>query len=334
MTPQTATTSNQPPVRDRGVLRWPPGALIIAAYVLLLIVTVSTYPQFFATGNLENLGKQSVAIGLVAVGVTFVVIGGNYDLSVGGIAGLAGVLYAGSAPDHGAWFGVVVGLLAGAVCGLVNGVLVTALRINSFMCTFATGAGFLGLALKQQGPSEIVLTDQRSRYFATASVGGVPVSIIVLVLVLVVGAVLLSGTKFGQDTYAVGAGAAESARLAGVAVRRVRVSAFVISGLTSGAAGAVIASQIGVGSATSNSDFAIDALAIVVVGGISIVGGSGAMWRTVLGLLILATMNNLFDALSWSTQSREIAVGAVILIALAVHRVSGVRPRQPTQQVA
>jgi len=332
MTRQTATSGRQA-ARDR-LLRWLPGALIVAAYVVLLTVTVSTYPEFFETGNLENLGKQSVAIGLVAVGVTFVVIGGNYDLSVGGIAGLAGVLYAGSAPDHGAWFGVVVGLLAGALCGLANGVLVTALRINSFMCTFATGAGFLGLALKQQGPSEIVLTDRQSRYFATASVGGVPVSIIVLLLALVVGAVLLSGTKFGQDTYAVGAGTSESARLAGVAVRLVRVYAFVISGLTSGAAGAVVASQIGVGSATSNSDFAIDALAIVVVGGISIVGGSGAMWRTVLGLLILATMNNLFDALSWSAQSREIAVGAVILIALAVHRVSRVRLRQPAERVA
>ena len=177
-------TDVEPAQRNRFSLRWPPGALIIAAYVVLLVVTVQAYPHFFAGGNLENLGRQNVAIGLVAIGVTFVVIGGNYDLSVGGAAGLAGVLYAESAPHHGAWFGLFVGMLAGALCGVVNGALVTLLRINSFMCTFATGAAFLGIALQRQGPSEIVLNDARSRYFATAAVGGFPVSVMLLLMLV------------------------------------------------------------------------------------------------------------------------------------------------------
>jgi ribose transport system permease protein len=307
--------------------RLPPGLAIIAAYLLLLVSSRLAYSGFFAGHNIENLFRQNVALGLLGIGMAFVIIGGNFDLSAGSILGLAGVLYALTAQHHPGLLAWLVALGAGVGCGVCNAVVVARFRVNSFMATFATGIIIGGIALRYQGPSEVQVTGASAGWIGTADWGGVPVVILLLAVVFAVGAIMLDRTRFGQNVHAVGDNA-EAARLAGIPVRLVRSLTFVISGLLAGLAGIVLTAQVGVGAANSGTNLTLNAIAVVIVGGIAAVGGEGAMWRAGLGLLILATLQNVFAALSWSTQAQEIAIGLVILAALGADRLGQDRRRR------
>jgi ribose transport system permease protein len=317
-------TDHGEPAGNAGGLRVPSGAGIVFAYVLLVIAARLAYHGFFAGHNLLNLLTQNVGLGLTALGVAFVVIAGNFDLSVGAIYGLAGVLAARLADPDPVALALAVGLLGGLVCGLINSVVISRFRVNSFIGTLATGFVITGISLAFAKTGTVVASKESFISVGTAKLGGVPVSIIVLAVAFAIGAVLLARTRFGQGVYAVG-GNAEAARLAGIPVRRVVMFTFLISGVLTAVGGVITASQIGVGQADVGNSLPLDALAVVVVGGISITGGQGAIWRAALGLLIIATMNNLFAGLAWSENAQEVAKGGVILIALAADRLQHTR---------
>jgi ribose transport system permease protein len=257
--------------------------------------------------------------------MAYVIIGGSYDLSVGGIAGLAGVLFAKVTISNSIALGVVVALAVAVVCGVINGFIVAKLRVNSFMATFATGLAFVGLALHYQGPRQISVNTAHFDALGRAKWGPIPEPIVLMVLGFVIGGVVLQMSRFGQNVYAVG-GNREAARLVGIPVNRTWGATFAISGLMAGSGGIIIASQLGLGSSSSGQSLPIEAIAAVVVGGISVYGGEGRMWRAALGLLILATLNNVFVALSWSSQAQDVAEGIVILLALAANRAVRMAP--------
>ncbi len=295
--------------------RLPPGSAIVLAFVALVIGSRLAYPGFFDGNNLENLLRQNVGLGLAALGVTFVIIAGGWDLSVGSTASLAGVLYARISLHDPVVVGALVGLAAAMGAGLVNGLLITRLRLDSFITTLATGVIFSGLALTFTASGGVTVNKSGFSYLGLAHWAGIPLDIVILVVMFVLGAILLARTRFGQSVHAVG-GDPEASRLAGIPVRRVRVWTFVMSGGLAGLAGLIATSKVGLAQSDANASLTLDAIAVVVVGGISIRGGEGAVWRAALGLLILATLNNLFDALQWSQQVQDVTKGAVILIAL------------------
>lgn len=263
--------------------------------------------------------RQNVSLGLVGLGVAFVIISGNFDLSVGALFGLAGVLFARMAQHNAIAIAIVVAVLACLAAGVINGIIVTRLRVNSFIATLASGAMFGGVALEIAENGTVEVAKESFFQFSLAHVFGVPIDLVILVVAYVIGAIVLARTRFGQAVYAVGSDE-ESARLAGIPVKSIRTATFVISaGLTS-IAGALAASKVGAGQAESGTALTLDAIAVVVIGGISITGGDGAIWRVAIGVLILATLTNVFAGLAWSTQAQEVAKGCVILIALAVNR--------------
>ncbi len=265
--------------------------------------------------------QQNVGLALTVVGMTYVIIGGAYDLSVGGIAGLSGVVFAKMSLTHSIFLAAVIALVGGIVCGAINGFIVAKLRVNSFMATFSTGLVILGLALYWQGPEQITVLTSSFGAIGLAKWGIFPEAIITMVLVFVLGGVVLQLSKFGQRVYAIG-GNREAARLVGIPVNRIWAMTFVVSGGLAGLAGVFIASQLGLGSSSSGQSLPIEAIAAVVVGGISVYGGEGRMWRAALGLLILATLNNVFVALSWSSQLQQVIEGLVILLALGANRLT------------
>jgi ribose/xylose/arabinose/galactoside ABC-type transport system permease subunit len=304
------------------------GALFVAYAALIVFVAVAD-PKFFHGTNLKNLFVQNAALAIVTVGMAVVIIGRNYDLSVGGIAGLAGVLFAKLSNEHSVLLAGVVAVLVAVACGLVNGIVVARLNVNSFMATFATGLVFSGLALQYQGPRQITVSKPGFDRIGLANWGPVPEPIVLTVAAFVVGTIVLQRTRFGQNVYAVGSNR-ESARLVGLPVQRTLVATFAVSGFTAGLGGLVLASQLGLGSADSGRSLPIEAIAAVVVGGISVYGGEGQLWRAALGGLILATMNNVFIGLSWSTETQSVAEGVVILLALGANRLVGRTRRDRT----
>jgi ribose transport system permease protein len=307
--------------RTASRMHLPPGTAIVLAYLALLVAGRLAYPGFFAGDNVENLLRQNVGLGLVALGVAVVMIAGGFDLSVGSVASLSGVLFARIALSEPVVLAAIVGLLAGTAAGVVNGLLITRLRLDSFMTTLATGVVISGLALSFTAQGGVTVDKAGFSYLGLAHWAGIPLDLIILVVAFVVVAVLLARMRFGQSVYAVG-GDAEAARLAGIPVPRIRVATYALSGGLAALAGLIVTSKVGLAQSDASASLTIDAIAVVVVGGISIRGGEGAIWRAALGLLILATLNNLFDALQWSQQVQNVAKGTVILLALGAEVLS------------
>ena len=214
------------------------GSGLLVAYIVLIIFVAITDSKFFTWNNIESMLVQNAGLALVVIGMTFVIIGGAYDLSVGGIAGLSGVVFAKVALTNSIAVAGIAAVAAAVVCGVVNGFIVAALRVNSFMATFATGLAFAGIALQYQGPRQVAVFTPGFDAIGSAKWGPVPEPIVLIVVAFLVGGVLLQSTRFGQNVYAIGANR-EAARLVAIPVNRMWSLTFVISGLMAGLGGII-----------------------------------------------------------------------------------------------
>lgn len=290
---------------------------MIFALIGVVVAAEIVYHPFLSITNLQNLAIQNAPVALAAVGMTFVIIVGGFDLSVGGILGIGSVLFAklavGGMPIVVALALVLVG---GLVCGLVNGLVITRLNVNSFVATLGTGALFTGIAdlYSNSAPVEAIVPG-----FSTLGSSrplGIALPVIILVVIYIAGAVVLGRTVYGRSVYATG-GSRDAARLAGMRVDRVQLTAFLISGVLAGLAGAILASTLSTGEFNQGSGLPLEAIAAVVIGGTSLYGGEGAIWRTIVGVLFLATLSNLFSSLSVNEAVREMVTGGVVVMAVA-----------------
>lgn len=294
---------------------------MVGVLVLLVIAAQLAYSGFLQIGNIWNLLGQSAPTGLVAVGMTFVIVGGGFDLSVSSLFAVGAVVSAALAGHMPVPLAVLVAVLAGGAGGLINGVLITRLRLNSFVVTLATTSVFSGIAFVISKSEPIVPSGSAYSFLGTKTVGGVPLTVIILAVVFVIGGVVLSRTVYGRSVHAVG-GNREAARLAGLRVDLIRASTYVLTGLCAALAGVFLASQTGTGSADMGSTVALQSIAMVIIGGTSLLGGEGAMWRTLVGMLILATINNLLDSLAVSSAVQLLAQGLVVLVAVSLDTLS------------
>ncbi len=289
----------------------------IVVFFLALFVALSFLSNvFFSKTNFLNILDQTAPAGIIACAMTIVIIGGGFDLSVGAIFALGGVVAAQTAPHIGVWEGMIVGALFGLGLGIVNGLLITVGRINSFIATLASSFMFYGLG--QVMTNGFLVTDSSSSFAALGNNGfaGVKYSIWLFAAVAVCSTVILTRTTLGRYVFAVG-GNAEAARLAGVRVDLVRITTFALTGLASGIAGVLVASRISQGQADSGADLTLTTIAAVVIGGTSILGGEGAVWRSVLGVLLLALIGNGFNLLNVNPVYQQIVEGAIIILAVA-----------------
>jgi ribose transport system permease protein len=292
----------------RYAMLWVLIALVIAAQLI--------YPGFLNINNLRDMLAQNAAVGVIAVGMTFVIIAGGFDLSVGGIYGLAAVAFARLSNDLPLWADIAVVLLVGLIAGLINGGIVTRMRVNPFVATLGTASLFEGCALIYSDTQPVTVANG----FGTPGTGavlGIPISVAVTVVVFAAGAFLLARTTFGQSVHAVG-GNDEAARLAGVRVSLTRTATYAVTGLCAAVGGFLDTSKLGVGQADQGSALPLLSIAIVILGGTSLRGGEGAMWRTVIGLLIMATLTNLFNSLAINTAVQSLVQGAVLIAAVSL----------------
>lgn len=324
MTIATATTRPSPQERRtrRSQLARDYG---IVFSILLLVVALSIGTDTFLTGaNLRNLTDQLVVVGILACGATLCIISGVFDLSssaVLAVSAIAGVL---ATQEFGVPAGFLVAIIVGALLGLLNGLIVTGIGVHSFIATLASSIVFRGVAVLLTGgaivyPLADQMVDFRTLNYRVQPLG-LTVASWVFFAVVAVTWILLSRTTFGRSLYAVG-GNAEAARLAGISVERTRIWALVISGICAALAGLVLASRGGSAQASLGTGLELTAIAATVVGGTSIMGGEGAIWRAAAGVLILQLFSNGFNLLGWDTTYQQVLTGALILIAVSVDQV-------------
>jgi ribose transport system permease protein len=301
---------------------------IVVAFIVLFVVLALTTPNFLSVDNLLNVLNQNAFIGIAACGATLVIIGGGFDLSQGAVYALSGAVAAWGVVHANPALGLAAGVLVGPVLGVLNGVLVSVLGIHSFLATLASGLMFAGLAIAVTGGFLIDASDSAAMTWLGREelIGGIPNPILLFALVVVAFGFVLSSTKLGRYVYAVG-GNPEAARLSGVRVGAVTAATFVLSGLTASLAGLVEVSKSGTGQAApgGTDTLALSAIAAVVIGGTSIKGGQGAIWRTVLGVLLLALITNAFNILNIEPQYQGILTGAIIVLAVAVNTLAARR---------
>jgi ribose transport system permease protein len=290
----------------------------IVGFFLALFVVLSVSSDVFLTSdNLSNMVEQWAPIGIMACAGTLVLIAGGLDISVGAIFALSGVVAAKAAnATDSALIGWLAGCGAGAALGACNGFVTTVGRVNSIIGTLASGLIVRGLAIAITGGFIVEASDAFGVLGKDRALG-LSLSTYVLVVWVVVMIIVLHRTVFGRYIYAAGDNP-EAARLSGVPVHWVRGTTFVISGLSAGIAGVIAASRVGAGQAEAGAGIEFQVLAAIVLGGVSLVGGAGAVWRTVLGVLLLAMIGNGLNLLGVDPLYQMIVQGGIILIAVAV----------------
>jgi len=290
---------------------------MIWVLIAVIILARAYYPGFFEYGNIKNLLSQNAALGMVALAMTFVIICGGFDLSVGGTVVLASVLYAGFSNDHSLMVAFLMTLAIGLFVGLFNAIAVTVLKVNAFVATLASSSLVTAAALIYSDSGPVASRNPKFNEFGTGDLLGVPKVGWVLIITFVLGALVLARSVYGRSIYAVG-GNYEAARLAGIRANLVRGSTYLLTGAAAATAGVMLASRTGIGQPQVVGDFTLGSIAIVIIGGTSLLGGEGALWRTGIGLLIVATLRNLFDSLALGSDVQMLVEGTIVLLAVAL----------------
>jgi ribose/xylose/arabinose/galactoside ABC-type transport system permease subunit len=328
----TAAPGSPSTVARLRAVDWRTYGLPIALLVIVLVGTVSS-PYFLVDtsrsgldvirwGNIIDILVRSSLSGILSIGMTYVILTGGIDLSVGAIVGIAGV----SAATFGAFGPVAMlsaGLVTGLVVGLVNGFLVTYGRVVPFIATLATMTIARGLALTLTNSAPVRIEDPG--YIALGAgrlFDAIPYMVIVAAVVTFVGWFGLAKTRFGREVYAVG-GNPEASRLSGIPVKRTIFFVYVISGLCAGLAAILDSARTNTAQPSAGSGYELDAIAAVVVGGTSLFGGRGSIVGTIFGVLIIQTISNIFVLLNVPFNAQLVVKGVIILAAVMLQRRAG-----------
>jgi ribose transport system permease protein len=299
-------------VRDYGI--------VVFAAALFIYFSIAS-PVFLTSQNLLNLVYQNATIGIAACAVTFTIIAGNFDLSLGSIFVLSEVLGAYAAVHLGVWWAFPVAIFSGLMMGLINGLLVTKLHVNAFLATLASALSFGGIAVGvTHGGLLITPSSHVFTFLGQNRVAGIQYPVIIFAVVAIVLQLVLAYTVFGRHLYGVGDNS-NAARLSGLKVSRTVIFTFVITGAACGLSGLIDSSTTGSGTSDMSGlggTLALLAIAGVALGGTSIFGGVGSVWRTVLGVLMLGMITNGFDLLAVPDYWQNIVRGILIIIAVAI----------------
>ena len=302
---------------------------VLVAMAGLIIAGIITSPAFVRPMNLLNVARQISMVGILGVGMTFVILSAGIDLSVGSIVAVAAVLSANNLQreDASILLAIAIPVVAGIVLGSVNGIGIAYGRIAPFIMTLAMmvmGSG-VALSIARGQPMRIPkvfldpvdqpLVVRQFNWISNDYLGPVPVPVVVFAVVLVVAALVLHYTSFGRSVYAIG-GNREAARLCGINVATATIAIYAISGFLAGVVGVLWASRVGVGEPWAGKGTEFDAIGAVVIGGTSLTGGEGGVWGTLVGALIFGLLANLMNLWGIPPFSQIIAKGVIIVVTM------------------
>jgi inositol transport system permease protein len=296
---------------------------IYIAFVLITGILAIVSPPFFTPSNIINILRQISVNGIIAVGMTMVIITGGIDLSVGSLVALTAVVATSFAHPGEHLFIVALGfgLLAGLVCGAVNGLLIAKRRLAPFIVTLGMMTAARGMALVYTSGRPVIDLSDTYNNIGGGYLIGIPIPVFIFLAVVVFGAFVLHYTRFGRYVYAVG-GNELAAKISGINTERIVVAVYAITGLLSGLAGIVLSSRVMSASPAIGQGYELDAIAAVVIGGTSLSGGVGTIAGTVTGALIIGVMNNGLDMLNVSSYWQQIVKGLIIVLAVLLDKKS------------
>jgi ribose transport system permease protein len=298
---------------------------LVGVLIVLVIIGIVTRPELYGDAtwvrnNVFTILQQASAIGVVTVGMTFVIIGGGIDLSVGAIIALAGVWATTVATQsYGAIGMIFTAIVVGVAVGLINGVLISYGRLVPFIATLAMLVAARGLAAQISGKQTQVSANSTINGIASTKILGIPVLVFILAAVVAAGWVLLNRTTFGRRTVAVG-GNPEAARLAGINVRFHTMLLYALSGLCCGIGAIMLTSQATSAQAAMANLYELDAIAAAIIGGTLLSGGRGTIVGALFGVLVFSTITNLFAINNLSTEVQNMVKGGIIVAAVLVQQ--------------
>jgi len=292
--------------------------LLLLFYILLLAAFSLLSPYFLTLSNLSNIGTNMAFIGLMAAAGTPLIIGGGLDLSVAAVAGLAGVIVA-LMHSNGIniWVGCFTALIIGCAVGVLNGFIVTRLKLNPLIATLGTMSIFSGLSMVMTGGLSKPLFIPAFNWLGSGRLFAIPFPIILMLLVFVVLWLILSKTPFGRFVYATG-GNPEASSLLGVPVERTQMVLYIVSGLSGASAGIILAAMLGAAAPNAAGQHLLTIIAAIILGGTSLFGGRGSVWGTLIAVLILGTLNNGLTLMNVSSFWQDVTRGVVLLMAVGL----------------
>lgn len=247
---------------------------VVVAFLVLMLTSSFLYSGFLNPTNIFNMLSQLAIIGIMAAGMTYVMITGGLDMSVGGIYAATAVVAASLVDTSSILVAVLVGLCVGLVSGLINGILVTKFKVPPFVATLGTGSVFTGFALVYSNAQPFFVKNQDYKFFGSNYIGVIPVSVIIMFVIFVILGVALAYTLYGKSLYAVG-GNKEASHLAGLKTNRLILSTYMVSGLCASVSAIILSSRLAQGQANVGASITLDVIAAVVIGGTSLSGGKG-----------------------------------------------------------
>lgn len=294
-------------LRDYGVL--------LGFLALCIAISIAT-PSFLGKQNILNLLRQSSIIGIISAGMTFVIISGNFDISVGAVAALAGAITMKFATGGTNLFvSILLGIAICSVIGLINGIVVAKINVPSLIATMAMVTIVRGLLLMLTGGYPITENIPILDYIGNGYLFNIPIPVVIFFIVVLVSFIVLNKTKFGRYVYSVG-GNQEASKLNGINVDSHKIKVFIINAILAGIAGIVLTGRLGTATAIAGEGYDMDAIASVVIGGTSVAGGSGSVLKTVIGVLLMSVINNSFNLLGIDVYFQYIFKGLIILAAV------------------
>jgi putative xylitol transport system permease protein len=298
---------------------------IFIALLLLCFVLAIINENFLSTRNILNVLRQTSINGILAIGMTFVILTRGIDLSVGSVAAFAGIVAASMATTsatgmiaggpYPALLAIAVGLAAGMGCGAVSGGIIARFNVPSFVVTLGMLSAARGLTLLYSGGRPIPALTEEFRWIGTGSIWGIPVPIFLLLGTFAIAHFVLTQTRYGRHIYAVG-GNPHAAKVSGLPVRKIRFSVYVIAGALAGLAGMLLAARTGSGLPQAGIAYELDAIAAVVIGGTSLAGGVGRVTGTLIGALLIGVMNNGLDLMGVESYYQQVIKGVLIVAAV------------------
>ncbi|MFY9135713.1 MAG: ribose ABC transporter permease [Bacillota bacterium] len=294
---------------------------ILFVFVGICILLSVLTPVFLSVNNIINVIRQVSINGILAAGMTMVIISGGIDLSVGSVAAICGAIVAGTQLKLGLAPAMLLSVATGALLGLINGLVITKGKVAPFVATLGMTTVARGLTLIYTGGRPIYNLTDAFRVLGAGYVGPIPVPVLILALVIAVVHFVMSSTVFGREVYALG-GNEEAARYSGINVERRRMLVYISMGLLSAVTGIVLTSRLGSADPTAGVGFETDAIAAVVIGGTSMSGGEGSVIGSLIGALIIGVMNNGLNLLNVSPYYQQIFKGLIVVLAVLMDSAS------------
>lgn len=290
---------------------------VLILIVLLMIVLSLASDAFLTTRNLLNILNQNAPLAIIACALTLVIIVGGFDLSTGAIFAVASVSSAWIAINYNPYIGLLIAPIIGIILGYLNGIIITTFKVHSFLSTIATSLVFRGLAILITGGFLIPVRMKEFTWLGREKIFEVHVAVYVLIVFAILSTFILTRTTIGRYIFAIG-GNEDASILSGIKVNLVKIFAFSFCGFAAGIAAAIQVSRISLGTSQAGVGMELQAIAAVILGGTSIYGGSGAVWRSIAGVMLLALINNGFNILNADPFYKDLTTGLVIIAAVAL----------------